>query len=330
MSRKISRRAFIKLVAGAAITAIGLGALGYHLGWFGRKEPSLEREVKPNPYVKNGRSLVSIIKGHDVDKMVRTSVEAIGGIDKIVKPNSKVLIKPNVGFNDINAVASPEVVRAVVELVQDANPKEIIMAESGVRGYDTSDNFEATGIADVAKELNVDLINLDKTGKVVRVKTKGGKTLKEVKAFKQAYDADVIICIPKLKRHSEATVTISLKNMMGIIPDDQKGRFHELNLHQCIADLNSVFRPNLVIVDAIEVMTVSGPRRGKMIPGNAILASGDPVAVDVIAAEYLFKLEGHISPLKAALNVAHIRLAAELGVGTNDISKIEVIERKVG
>ena len=141
----------------------------------------------------------------------------------------------------------------------------------------------------------------------------------------------MIICVPKLKRHNEAIVTVSLKNMMGIIPDDEKGKFHVLGLHQCIADLNSVFKPDLIVVDATRVMTKSGPGLGTMVQGDMILASGDPVAVDFLSAIQLFKLEGYEEAvsIKTAANVPHIKSAADMGIGTIDIDKIKLLERKL-
>lgn len=326
--RGISRRTFIKLVGGAALAGTGLWVLSYFLGRIGLHEPvSREEYSEAAPPTRGEKSTVSIVRGRDVGEMVRRAVEALGGVRKVVKPGSRVLIKPNVGFNRPEAVTSPEVLRAVIEVVREADPREIVVAESAVRGYDTSSNFEMTGISNVARELNVHLIDLDRVDKVVKVNVEG-KLLREVSVFKRALDADVIISVPKLKRHSQAVVTISLKNMMGVVPDDQKGMFHVIGLHQCIADLNTVVRPDLAIVDAIDVMTVSGPGIGKMVPGNAILASEDPVALDLVAAEYLFELEGHESPLDAAENIPHIKLAAELGIGTNDVSKIELIKRE--
>jgi uncharacterized protein (DUF362 family) len=326
MSSGISRRRFVKLLGGAA-AAIGLASLGYSLGWFTAGERAvLERSISGESNLE--RPLVSLVKGRDVDAMVRRAIKVIGGIEALVSPGSRILIKPNVGFNRPEAVTSPEVLRAVIEVVKDADPKEIIVAESAVRGYNTSNNFGVTGIADVVRGLGIRLVDLDKSSEIVKVKT-SGKLLGEVSVFKLACDADVIISVPRLKRHSQAIVTISMKNMMGILPSDQKGMFHVLGLQQCIADLNTVFRPDLAIVDATEVMTVSGPGMGRMVPGEAILASRDPVALDLIAAEYLFRLEGNENPLETALNVPHIKLAAELGIGINDPSRIRVVEERV-
>lgn len=329
MRINISRRNFIKFAGGIALASMGLGALGYSLGWFGPRERMiLERESKNTSRADGEKSLVSFVRGRDAQKMVRAAIEAIGGIEKVVRPGSRVLIKPNVGFNRVEAVTSPEVLRAVVEVVREADPADVVVAESAVRGYNTSSNFDRVGISEMARELGIRLIDLDKVDKIVKVKV-GGRLLEEVSVFKQVLDADVIIGVPRLKRHSQAIVTISLKNMMGIIPADQKGLFHVLGLDQCIADLNAVLKPDMAIVDATEVMTISGPGIGKMVPGNAILASRDPVALDLVAAEYLFKLEGHVDPLKAAMSIQHIKLAAELGVGTNDISSIELIRREL-
>ena len=147
--------------------------------------------------------------------------------------------------------------------------------------------------------------------------------------IRDRYDADVIISIPKLKRHVEAVTTISLKNMMGILPDSEKGLFHDLNLHQCIADLNTVFKPDLCIVDATHVMTVSGPGRGKMVKTNTILASGDPVAVDLIGSKIIFELEGLDKPLERAYNIPYLKEAAGLGVGVMEVDKIKLIEKEL-
>ena len=132
-----------------------------------------------------------------------------------------------------------------------------------------------------------------------------------------------------MKRHSQATVTISMKNMIGTVPDSEKGRFHQLNLEQCIADLNVAVRPRLVIIDATQAMTKTGPSGGVMVDLNILIASTDPVAADLVAAQELFKAEGISDTRAAADNVSYIQYAAKAGVGTADPSKIEVLNLNV-
>ena len=105
------------------------------------------------------------------------------------------------------------------------------------------------------------------------------------------------------------------------------GRFHRTNLSQCIADLSTALRPDLCVVDATKVMARSGPTGGQMVKMDAIIASKDPVAVDRIAAQRLQELEEQMGiPSFNATNVKHINAAAVLGVGTNDLKDITIIE----
>jgi len=327
----MSRRDFIKLLVGGTAAVIGVGVM-WHLLERSRKPTEvevLEREVKKNVFVEEGKSLISVVRGKNVKRVVKEAIELLGGLDKLIESGDVVLLKPNVGFSNVDAVTTPETLAAVIEVVKEARPKKIVIAESAVRGRDTTFNFKATGIVEVAEKYDIELIDLKKSKNLVKVKTRGGKLLDKVSTYKEVYDADVIISIPKLKRHVEATTTISLKNMMGILPDSEKGTFHNLGLHQCIADLNTVFKPDLCIVDATQVMTVSGPGRGKMVRADTILASGDPVAVDLIASKILFEIEGLDNPLERALKIPHLRRAAELGVGVIDVDKIKLIEREI-
>ena len=80
------------------------------------------------------------------------------------------------------------------------------------------------------------------------------------------------------------------------------------------------------IIDAINVMTHSGPGHGDIVFADKLIVSRDPVAADLIAAIELFKLEGLTNPLNEALKIKHIVKACQLGIGCCDINKIEVEE----
>ena len=122
-------------------------------------------------------------------------------------------------------------------------------------------------------------------------------------------------------------VTISLKNMMGTMPKSEMQRFHRVNLSQCIADLNTLIKPDLSVVDATYVMTRTGPTGGDMVEISTIMASGDPVAVSRLAAQKLEELEERVElPLFKASNVKHIKAAADLGVGTSNFDDMIIIK----
>ena len=273
---------------------------------------------------------VVIVKSpqRNVELMVREALDCLGDLGGIVCSDSTVLIKPNVGFSYVEANTNPKVVEAVVKVVKEHSPRRIVIAESSVRGSDTTYNFMVTGLYDIARKYGVEMVDLKKTKDVVTVETFGSK-LKTVRVYKLAYEADVIISMPKLKRHVEAGVTISLKNMMGTLPDSEKGRFHLLGLHQCIVDLNTVLKPDLAVIDALDVMTVTGPSHGEMVKANMVIVSKDPIAADAIAALELFKLEGIDSPLNELYKIEHIIKAGELGLGEANPEKIEVLVKTI-
>ncbi|RLF23765.1 MAG: hypothetical protein DRN15_00820 [Thermoprotei archaeon] len=328
---KMSRRTFLKLIAGsiAALSAVIIGEELYRMLQGKKEKPLPPRKYKSNPYVEEGKVLVSIAKEKDVKACLRKAIDAIGGIERIVDPGDVVVIKPNAGFSSPSADTDPRVIDALIEVLKEVRPSKIIIAESAVRGFDTSFNFAQSGISDVAQKRGVELIDLKRKGTSIRVATPRRMKLESVLVYKEVYDADVIISVPKLKRHVEAVVTISLKNMMGAIPDSEKGLFHAMGLSKCIADLNSCIRPDLVVIDAIEIMTRRGPQGGEMVRTDTIMVSGDPVAADLLAAKMLFEVEGLDEPLQRAMKVDHIMLSAEAGVGVADPERIKVIGENI-
>ena len=257
--------------------------------------------------------------------LIEKALEPIGGLQKILPPGARVLIKPNVGFYPRDATTEPDVVASIAEIVKEMNPGALIVGDSSVRGYNTTQAFKSSGIADALKNVGVEWRNLAEDS-AETLDIPNGVAIRKVSTYRTVKESTFIIDVPKLKRHGSTTVTIALKNMMGAVTDDEKGRLHREGLDQPIADLNSALKPNLVLIDATRVMTETGPTGGKMVESNTIIASRDPVAADLIAAEMLFALEGASSPKELADGIAHIQKAAELGVGTADRSKIKLVE----
>lgn len=334
----VSRRSFLKLLIAGVAAAAGVVSLN-----FLRPKP-IEPElttvipttakVTPSTFSttpsSKGASVV-VVRGSPSVKpalLVEKALESLGGAEKIVPSGASIFVKPNVGFYDKEAATDPAVVVAAVNCLKRASPSRIVAGESSVRGNDTEHALQVTGMRSIVGEAGVEVKDLRKDQEV-NVSVPKGKAMSSVNVFKIVRDSSFIVDIPRLKRHSATTTTISLKNMMGTVPDSEKGRFHQVNLNQCIADLNSVMRPSLVIIDATRVMTKRGPTGGIMVELNTVMASLDPVAADLVAAEELFKAEGATDPTASAGRVEHIRMAAELGVGVADRSKIEVMEVKV-
>ena len=101
------------------------------------------------------KSIVSIVKGTDPEKMVEEALSLLGGLDSLIKPKSTVVIKPNAGHPgppETSVNVSPAFVAAVIKVLRKAQPKEIILAESAAIGCDTQECFDISGVGKAAEE----------------------------------------------------------------------------------------------------------------------------------------------------------------------------------
>lgn len=354
--KKVSRRKYLKYIGVAALGVSGSAIALWEL-WKPRSSyapevisatqtgstiqatasTTVQRTVSTATTVKETstllgteKSLVSVMRGNSdvqIEAMVRKSVDAIGGIGRIMSPDQRVVVKPPVLTSDKACAPDPKVVAAVVRLAKEAGGR-VAVAESSGNG-DTSFNLSKVGITSAAQNAGAEVINLQ-TEKAIQVTVPKGVTLKQVEIYPTVRDCDVLISVPRLKRHSSTVVTISLKNMMGALPPAEMRRLHTLGLSQCIADLNTVVRPHLIVVDATYAMTRTGPTGGDMTRLDTILASRDPVAADMIGAKELQELEDRIGLSSVfrfnATNISHIRAAADLGVGASSPDNVEIVE----
>jgi len=148
---KLTRRRALAILGGA-VAAGAAYLLLKSLLFPPKREAAGPRERKPNPYVSEGKPLVAVAEGGSGGELVERALKALGGLDRLIKGGERVVIKPNVGFPYLEAVASPEVVARLVELAYEAGAGEVIVAESSVRGSDTTYCYERTGVKAAAEK----------------------------------------------------------------------------------------------------------------------------------------------------------------------------------
>ena len=254
---------------------------------------------------------------------VRKAVGLCGGLSDIVRRNDTVLIKPNlVAARPVasGAITDPRICKALADMVAELGATPVI-AESAAVGEDTERAFQVGGYNRLRKA-GYEVIDLKRKGiKTVDVPIPAGKSMKEVTLPRIVVDADVIISVPKMKTHDAALVTLSLKNMKGVVPDNFKRRIHQVfGLFQGVVDLCSVVKPDLVVMDAIIAMEGLVPVFGDPVKMNLVLAGKDPVAVDAVASAVM-----GFEPYKDQI----IRIAEQSGLGTADLRYIEVIGESI-
>ncbi|RME19221.1 MAG: DUF362 domain-containing protein [Deltaproteobacteria bacterium] len=306
---KMDRRTFVKSAlagaAGVALAGKGLAAPG----------------GKPELVVLSGAGVRS-----GLDDAVAKLLEPLGGMKAFVRPGQKVLIKPNMGFPtppEQRATTSPALVAAVVKQVLECKPSLVLVADNPVRRPEAC--IRTNGIREALQGLDVKLLLPTESSFFKKVDVPKGKSLRRVEIFREALEADVHIALPVAKSHNAAGYSGALKGMMGMILDRES--FHgRYDLNQAIADLNTVIRPTLTILDGLEVMTTDGPAGpGKLVRTDTLLAGIDPVAVDARGVE-LAPLYGR--NIKAR-QIKHLRFAQQMGVGRLSVPQDRVVQLKL-
>lgn len=272
----------------------------------------------------NERPTVSIAKASsyrlpELIVAVKSSLEAVGGLNSIIKPGYKVFVKINhlspPSPAERGIVTHPVFVEAVITLLKETGC-DITIGDDIEEGGE--DGFAISGYREMCDRVGVRLVNLRETGFVE--KECNGKALRSVYLSKTVFEADVIINLPKFKTHFLTTFTGGIKNMYGVIPAGLRRRFHGEYFRtddfcQALVDIFSLAKPRLSIMDGIIAMEGEGPGSGNLKQLGLILAGKDTVALDTVA--------GHIFGLKPD-DVLTTRYAGERELGINNIGNIEI------
>jgi uncharacterized protein (DUF362 family) len=266
---------------------------------------------------------VPIVRSKSTDEsrlgeMVEAVLEPLGGLGKYVEPGDAVILKPNLVTNRkyfTGATTDPLIIQTLIRGLKSLGVADITVADSSWTGCSTKRAFIATGINGICDREGVKLLDLKKD-KFVDVDVPKGKELGgSVAIARTILEADKIINVPKLKAHSQTLVTLSLKNLKGCIADSEKQRFHRLDLDKCIAELNTVLRSDLIVLDAI-VGEMTAELGCDPVRLDTMVAGTNPVAMDALCATIL-GYEPH--------EISHIAHAEALGIGRGlDLSEINV------
>jgi uncharacterized protein (DUF362 family) len=298
----ISRRDFLK--AGATVAVASL------------LPRALFAEDKPEPT----GPVVAVARG-DRTRLVKAAVDELGGIGQFVRKGDAVCLKPNISFaanSECGATTSAEIARQVVRLCLDAGAARVVIVDYTLAAAELC--VEKSGIsAAVLDKAKVSILALGKERQFADVKIPSGKELKTAKVAKVVLESDKLINLPTAKSHSATGVSLGMKNLMGLVWD--RGIMHQLNLHQAIADLATVIRPDLIVVDATRALQSGGPGGpGKTATLNMVIAGTDPVAVD----SYSVGITQWYSKSFTGDKVRYIVAAAEHGLGVIDPGKMRI------
>lgn len=268
---------------------------------------------------------LAVITGPSPAENARAAVAALGGMGRFVSKGDKVVIKPNMGFGNPPARATttePQVVRALAELALEAGAKRVLVLDNPCHKADIV--LEVCGIKKELAGLDDTFVYTVRLGRMFRkVEVPKGKSLKKTQIAVDILEADTIINVPIAKSHGSARVTFGMKAWMGVIKS-RKPWHVWLNLSQCIADIATIIKPKLTVLDATRALVTGGPGGpGQIAHLKTVVAGVDPVAVDAYGVTMApWGGKGYTVD-----QVPHIVAAAQHGVGVMDISRLNILRK---
>ncbi len=296
-SRHLSRRQFLAHGGRLALGVAGLAGL-----------PGLASGAA-------SRAVVSIVRVRSgkVEAAVEEAIELLGGMAALTRGKERILLKPNLVRDEAGPTTKPEVVATLGRLMKQAG-KDVSIGEgsSSIAGFNMVGReefrtrkasmlepmqrhvFDRLGYTELSRRIAVPLVNLH-VGEMVTVPVPGGLAYPEVQLPRSLVEADLLCSVPMMKTHGLATVSLGMKNLMGLYAGTVYGTVRsEVHSHAAdrgspgvayeILDMVRANKLGLVVIDASKAMEGNGPVEGHVVDMGLIIAGTSALATDMVAA----------------------------------------------
>ncbi len=317
---ELPRRQFLSRVAKAGVSIAAAGAISYSL--YDRHGPKTGVDAAslitlPDfsaPQQAGGT--MSIVKGPDRKATVNKAIELLGGIERFVKPDETVAIKPNVAFASpplLGATAHPDLVAELVRLCYKAGAKQVIVTDNPIN--DPASCFALSGVGKAATQAGAEVI-MPKDSLFRHTTLAGGELIVNWEVFFGPFlGINKLIGISPVKNHHRANASMTMKNWYGLL-GGRRNIFHQ-NINTIIAELAMMVKPTLVILDGTESMVTNGPTGGSVSDlksTNTMIASCDMVAADSFGCSLLGL---------TVSDLPYLSMAEKAGAGATDYEKLK-------
>ena len=297
------------------------------------------------------KAVVSVvrIKADKIGVAVEEAIDLLGGIETVAKGKERIMLKPNLVSESPHCTTKPEVIKTLTRLMK-ASGKEVLIGEgsAAVGGFNAMQGevyrtknkaildgmqqyvFDQLGYTELAKSMHVPLINLH-SGEMVDVSVPDALAFHKLTLHHSLTDIDLLCSVPMMKTHTLATVTLGMKNLIGLYPGtvyasvragvhDRAAEAGSQGVAFEIVDMVKANKLGLVVVDASTAMEGNGPIDGNLVKMGLIVAGTNPLATDMIASQTMgFKMD----------EIPTFRFAQRAGMGPTSLEEIEVRGEKI-
>jgi uncharacterized protein (DUF362 family) len=271
------------------------------------------------PPTPEAPAYLAVARGPSPATITTQAIAAIGGMERFVKKGYDVIVKPNIcnanNGPEYASTTNPEVVATLVKMCLTAGAKRVRVMDSPFAGT-PQQAYIKSGVEKAVKEAGGEMEVMAPL-KFVDTPIPQGQDIKKWPAYQPVLEANLVINVPIAKHHGLARLTLAGKNLLGVIED--RGSIHR-NMGERVADLISLFNPQLTVIDAVRILVANGPTGGDLKDvkqTNTVIASHDVVAADAYATT-LFGL--------TAQDISYVRIAAQRGLGNADLKSIKIAE----
>jgi uncharacterized protein (DUF362 family) len=202
------------------------------------------------------------VSGGEPAELLKSALDALGGMKTFVSRGDVVVIKPNIGWDrapEFAANTNPELVSATVEACFEAGAAKVKIFDRTCNNPNRC--YHNSGIEEMSKKFGADVQQV-RNHKFKTTALPNGEIVKEWPVYRDYLEADTIINIPVAKHHSLARVTLGLKNLMGVMGGN-RGNIHS-SFQIKLIDITSHILPTLTIIDAYRILLRNGPSGGNL------------------------------------------------------------------
>ncbi len=263
--------------------------------------------------------------GEEISRSLSEVFQPFGGLKSLLAGRQAAFVKVNAIDFKPYCFTDPGITAAVVRLLGKAGARRVYVMDNCTQGNFTRLVFRVSGLEKAVREAGGTPLYLDE-GKQVEIELPSLRYPVAVSTWVRDYLIDArqdnfYLNLPKLKTHSMAKVTLGVKNQLGLIRQADRMRDHNWKLHQKLADIYKVIKPDFTLVDGLYAVNHGHYSPAALVEQcverlGVLLGGDDTLAVDAVAADLL-----GIRPDE----VEHLKLAAAGGDGTIDLREIEVV-----
>ena len=268
--------------------------------------------------------------------LVRTSDRRRGVADalKLLQPASvkgrQVVVKPNFNTADDapGSTHNDTLSQIVVEMFERGARTVTVGESSGPP--ETRGVMEKKGILDLARDLRFGVVDFEQIPEAdwVSFPSAGTHWPDGFALPRLVVKSEYTVSTCCLKTHGFGGVfTMSLKLAVGLTPKAiRRGMHRSPDMRRMIAELNTGYKPDLIVLDGVAAFTDGGPTRGVLKPGNVIIAGDDRIAVDAVGVAMLKSLGANEAIMsRGVFQQEQIARAVELGLGVSDADSIDIV-----